>query len=106
MSDEKLLTTVEAASFLRMHPQSLLIMRGKSRGPRYLRPTDARHYLYRQSDLMKWLEGAPPETAEQRTARMNSWSTGKTRVAWETGLSSVSDAQMAARSDEEFERND
>jgi hypothetical protein len=101
MSDDKLLTTVEAAAFCRMHSQTLLIMRGEGRGPRFLRPTDARHYLYRQSELMKWLEGAPPETPEQRTARMNSYSTGKTRVAWETGLSSVSDAQMAARSDEE-----
>ncbi len=100
----KFMTTREAAEYCRLHPASLALMRAQGIGPKFFRPADARRYLYREADLINWIEGRPDETPEQRTARFNSWSTGTTRTACETELSSVSEAQLAAAR-EEVERD-
>jgi hypothetical protein len=55
--DDKLLTTFEAAHVCRMHHATLEALRKSGKGPRFLRPADARRYLYRKSDLIAWLEG-------------------------------------------------
>lgn len=72
----KFMTTREAAGYCRLHPASLALMRTQGLGPKYLRPIDARRYLYRETDLINWIEGRPDETPEQRTARFNSCALG------------------------------
>lgn len=50
-----LLTTAEAAEYLRLRPQTLRLYRCRGGGPPYCR-SGARP-LYRLSDLLAWLDG-------------------------------------------------
>jgi hypothetical protein len=101
----KFMTTREAAGYCRLHAASPALMRAQGIGPKYFRPADARRYLYREADLIDWIEGRPDETPEQRTLRFNSYALGTTRVANETGVACVSDSELAVLR-REVERDD
>lgn len=53
--EDKLLTTDEAASYLRKHPVYLRRLRSEGRGPNYLKPTPGT-VRYRKSDIDSWLD--------------------------------------------------
>jgi hypothetical protein len=59
----KFMTTREAAGYCRLHPASLALMRTQGIGPKFFRPADARRYLYREADLVNWIEGLPGRDA-------------------------------------------
>ena len=54
-----LLTTVEAAEYLRLSPRTLEDMRVTGNGPRYFKlgPGKRSKVVYRKDDLEKWVEG-------------------------------------------------
>lgn len=54
MTDNTLLTTTEAASYLRLSPRTLDNWRSRKTGPAYVKLGD--RVLYRKSDLDSWLE--------------------------------------------------
>jgi len=65
------LTTPEAAEFLRLSPKTLERMRVDGTGPTFLKagPGLRARVLYRQSDLVEWLEAfAYGSTSEIRDA--------------------------------------
>ena len=53
----KLLTTAEAAAFLRLSPRTLEDMRLNGTGPRYnkLGPSKRARVVYREEDLLAWV---------------------------------------------------
>jgi hypothetical protein len=57
--DRKLLTTPEAAEFLRLSPRTLERFRVEGTGPRYTKagPGKRARVLYRRDDLEAWLDG-------------------------------------------------
>ena len=55
MTQQRLLTTDQAAGFLDVHPATLATWRSEGRGPRYLKVGE-RNVRYRRSELERWLK--------------------------------------------------
>jgi len=51
---EKILTSKEVANLLGIKPQTLAAWRSRGKGPEYIR-VSGRMVLYRESDLIRWL---------------------------------------------------
>lgn len=51
--ENELLTPREAATLLRLHPQTLATLRVTGRGPRFI--TATRRVLYRRAEIERWL---------------------------------------------------
>ncbi len=55
MNHDELMTSPDAARFLKLEPQTLRSWRVQGRGPRYIRIAGTR-VAYRRSELEQWLE--------------------------------------------------
>ena len=63
MVDHKVLTTKEAAEFLRVSERTLQRWRDEGRGPRFTEP-EPRVIRYLEADLVRWLEMKEDADAE------------------------------------------
>ena len=96
--DDPISFVKEAAPYAKFAPASFVVLAQKGLGPKnYRAPGTARRITTRRL-VLEWLQ-SQAETPEQKTAHLNSCSTGKTRVAHETGQD-VSDDELVALREE------
>ena len=82
--DEKL-SVAQAAKESGLQYKSMLRRIANGTGPKVIRPTGSKKIIIRRFDLDRWHESLPPESSEQRTLRLFSYSTtGSLREALES----------------------
>lgn len=77
---------------------SFVLLGAKGLGPKRFRGPGTTRWQTTRRNVLEWLQ-ALHETPEQKTARLNSWSDGKRRVAWEAGQE-VTEAELVALREE------